>query len=510
MAPPVDRCTRRHDGAQAMTTFDPRVDQELLAVFERATRPDDCSEILQLFIGRVESRLGAVSRRPELARRWLDSRHVRDVAAEELLHSPATVRFVKRLFNFYFKDDLYGDLRSASTVILSSGSLDEHEWGLPATLKECLTSAVDRDWYGYSDSRGRETAREAVAAYEAVRLTDGAYGVANVALTLGATSAISTIADMVLGRKGRTCAPSLCVTPNYPPLVSAVERRGNVQLVPLASRGGHVDVEPLLAALRPDTPLVLLQTVGNPTGELVAESDLTRLIQTASPSTMIVLDECHEWLGPVHPISGRRTQPNVIRVQSMSKGWSAPGLKVGWILADEAVIDDFYECASTSYGGPPSVFYLMVEVLARMERWRLSSVTFIRNEHKREFESAYGFSIGSLQASYQAYCADRARREAGLLKMRSQTVQSLDRADFHVLSPQYSINVAADSQVDPDSYTSFRRLLYETGVSVFPGILTYCLRGGIVRVTAARQPTELAEGMKLLAGRLRGREAPPR
>lgn len=67
---------------------------------------------------------------------------------------------------------------------------------------------------------------------------------------------------------------------------------------------------------------------------------------------MILLDECHEWLGPKQVFSKVRAASNVIRVSSLSKNWSAPGVKAGWIMADAAFIASYYEYASTSFGGP--------------------------------------------------------------------------------------------------------------------------------------------------------------
>jgi aspartate/methionine/tyrosine aminotransferase len=471
---------------QSEETLLPTVDTRLLDLYERARNPEDAIELRDLWLGRVEQELGRNSHRGYLAEKWRAARPVRKVAPEEVLASRATPRMVKELFNWFFRDDLYGELRSSEHLILSSGSVDEEVWGLPETLKECIRFPLERDWYGYSDSRGRVPAREAIAAYESERIDGATYQAENVAITMGGTFAISSLGDFILLGAPRTGSPILCGIPNYPPLVESMARRRDVQLVPLPSTSGYMSLDPLVTALRPDTPLVLLQTVANPTGALVADSALERLIRTASPSTMVLLDECHEWLGPTERFSRVRASPNVVRVFSVSKGWSAPGLKVGWIIADPDFIKDYYEYASTSYGGPPSFFYTFVEVLARMERWLVNGIELPDVAELNEFEPSYHLELRHLQAAYQGYRNERIAREKALITLRDASIAGLAGVSKTIIIPRHSINMAVEFPGWEDSYKCFRDLLRETGVAIFPGILTFCLSGGTVRLTTAR------------------------
>ncbi|MEU1401638.1 pyridoxal phosphate-dependent aminotransferase [Streptomyces sp. NPDC005728] len=484
----------------AEVVMDPSPDDRMAEIFRRAADPADPMELRDLYLGRMEAELGRHSTRPELASRWRESTVRRPFGSEEILSSRATVRFVKEMFNYYFRDDLYGDLRPTADVILSGGAVDEEAWGLPGVLKECVSYALTRDWYGYSDSRGREASREAVARYESARMGFSAYGAENIALTMGATFAISSLADFLL-LGGTGTAPALCALPNYPPLVESVARRADTKLVPLPARDGTTSLRPLIDQLRPDTPLVLLQTAANPTGALVPEEELDELIQAASPNTAIVLDECHEWLGRPVSLSKLRAAPNVIRVSSLSKNWSAPGLKVGWIIADRAFVDEYYEYASTTFGGPPSFFYTLVEVLARMERWIVTGVEEPGTEQCGEFEPGYGVQPRALAAAYRAYRSDRLARQESLMALRDAVTGGLDLPGVSVMPAAYSINLALNFDDYADSYLCFRDLLRETGVSVFPGLLTFGLSGGTVRITSARRWEELSVALDRLATR---------
>lgn len=480
--------------AVPVSLFTPTVDDTTLEVFRRAVDPDDPHELRDLWLGRVEHRLGARALRPEQAERWRNSTVRRQVTAEDVLTSRATVRFVKELFNFYFRDDLYGRLRPDARHVLSGGSVDEEHWGLPETIKDTLRYALSRDWYGYSDSCGRTPAREAVAAYESARIADVAYTAANVALTMGGTFAVSSLADFVLSDSTHS-STALCAIPNYPPLVEAIARRTPVRLVPVSSDGGVMSVDPLIAALTPDTPLVMLQTAANPTGAGVAEADLERLVRAASPNTVILLDECHEWLGPRRVFSKVRAASNIIRISSLSKNWSAPGIKAGWIMADAAFIASYYEYASTSFGGPPSFLYTAIEVLARMERWMITGITEVGAAELGEFEDTYGLRRAGLQAAYDSYVQERDSRESALRTLRDASGARLAEV-AQVLGPEYSINTAAVFDRWDDSYLCFRDLLRETGVSVYPGILNFGFGSGVVRLTTARAWTDLSPALE--------------
>lgn len=478
--------------------LDPSPDDHLLEIFDRAVDPEDPSELRRLFIGRVESRLPIGTRlRPELAEVWGSSRVRRHVDPAEALSSQALILFVKQMFNYYFREDLYGALDRKDAILLSQGAVDEVCWGLPAAVKASVHYALTRDWYGYSDSRGRLAAREAIARYETARFPAASYEADNVAVTMGGTFAIACIADFVLANRPTT--PALCAIPNYPPLVAAIARRAPVTLVPTSVSGGRTHLRGLLAQLRPDTPMVLLQTATNPTGTLVDEAELERLVLTASPSTLIVLDECHEWLGPPTTISPARARANVVRVSSLSKTWSAPGLKVGWIVAATPFISDFYEYASTIYGGPPSFFYTAAEVLARFECWRVCGYDGAELGLAEEFEAQYGLDPAVLGRAYRSYRAERDGRESELIRLRDYVASELSRPGRQVLGAPYSINMAVAFEGYQDSYQLFRELFDAQSVALFPGLLTYCLGGGIGRVTTARPPQEIVAAIQRIS-----------
>ena len=174
-------------------------------------------------------------------------------------------------------------------------------------------------------------------------------------------------------------------------------------------------------------------------------------------------------------------------------------MKVGWLIASAGFVDAFYEYSSTNYGGPASVFYTMTEVTARMERWRIEGREDIGPAELGEFESSYGLDLDTLQRAYHRYSGQRHTRATDLALLRDASCQLLHDNGAGLLDPTYSINAAVDIGEARDGYVFFRDLLARSGVSVFPGILTFVLSQDLVRFTSARSWHDLSRGLPPLA-----------
>lgn len=422
-----------------------------------------------------------------------------DGDGEDVLSHPSTAGFVKELFNSFFRDELYGRYRDDSHIIFSSGSPHEPTFPLSDSLKSCVRIALDRDWYGYSDSRGRIPSREAIAALESERVAGSSLSDANVAVTIGGTFSASCLFDFLMSAQGRPAEPALCAVPNYAPVVASLAYRSPVRLVETPAAEGFTDLSGLLDALSLRTPLVFLQTVTNPTGLRVRAEQLAELQRKAAPSTLIVLDEAHDCYGPAWHLPQCLAADNVVRIASLSKRLSIPGIKLGWIVASRQVISEYYEYASTIYGGPPSFFYLLAEVAARFQRWMMQPDFEPAAEHLKEFESGYEFDLARIRAMFTDYATSEQRRQLHITGLRQRFAGELSKIGYDVTVPQYSVNLAVRPPSQEDGWVCYRRLLADAGVAVFPGILTMSFGDPLIRMTVARSEGEITEGLRRLA-----------
>lgn len=196
----------------------------------------------------------------------------------------------------------------------------------------------------YSHNLGIGTLREALAAY--VSRLHGATTADQVAVTSSGVSALMLAAQLVVGAGDRVVA----VTPLWPNLVEIPKILGaEVQTVPLrfGEQGWSLDVGQLLAALTPDTRLLLLNSPNNPTGWVMAREDQQAVLDHCRRlGVWIIADEVYERLcydgADVAPsfLDLARRDERVICVNSFSKAWLMTGWRLGWIVAPTALMGD--------------------------------------------------------------------------------------------------------------------------------------------------------------------------
>ena len=105
---------------------------------------------------------------------------------------------------------------------------------------------------------------------------------------------------------------------------------------------GH-DLAAMKAAIRPDTRIVWLANPNNPTGTFLPYGDIEDFIASISPEILVVLDEAYnEYL----PLSDRfdtlawvRRFPNVLITRTFSKIFGLAGLRIGYGVGSQAVVD---------------------------------------------------------------------------------------------------------------------------------------------------------------------------
>jgi histidinol-phosphate aminotransferase len=103
-----------------------------------------------------------------------------------------------------------------------------------------------------------------------------------------------------------------------------------------------VDVDAVLAAVGDRTRAVLIANPNNPTSTAVRTDALTRLVDGVPPDVLLVVDEAYREFvtDPDVPdaLSRFADRPNVVVLRTFSKAWGLAGLRVGYLVADPAVV----------------------------------------------------------------------------------------------------------------------------------------------------------------------------
>lgn len=106
------------------------------------------------------------------------------------------------------------------------------------------------------------------------------------------------------------------------------------------------DLDALIAAITPRTKLVVVGTPNNPTGSVITRAGIDRLIAALPERALLVIDEAYAEYAAMWPevdhadgLAAARGDRRVIVLRTFSKIYGLAGLRVGFAVADKAVIE---------------------------------------------------------------------------------------------------------------------------------------------------------------------------
>jgi aspartate/methionine/tyrosine aminotransferase len=209
----------------------------------------------------------------------------------------------------------------------------------PLTLRELVAMGVDLDALldqplGYSQSNGTVELRERIAAHypaaalEQIEVTNG-------------TSEANYLVALGLLRPGDVVAME---APNYMQ-IPGVARSLGAAVRPFRLRpeaAWEPDWEEFDRAVAPGTRLLYLSNPNNPTGAVLSDDAMARIVcRCEETGTWILADEVY--LGAEIDRPRTRsfwgTSDRVIVTSGLSKAYGIPGLRVGWIAGPAAIVE---------------------------------------------------------------------------------------------------------------------------------------------------------------------------
>ncbi len=190
----------------------------------------------------------------------------------------------------------------------------------------------------YGVHRGDPKLRELIAA-QADSDTISAH---DVLVSAGAAGGLFIIATSLLESKSHL----VVVRPNYATNLETPRAIGcDISCIDVSFDDGfRLDLSAVERAITPATRLISVTTPHNPTGTVLAWSELVALDQIAERhGCHLLVDETYRDLTHEHPYaSAASISPRVIAVSSLSKAFGTPGLRLGWIICrDQALLMRF-------------------------------------------------------------------------------------------------------------------------------------------------------------------------
>src|SRR3954463_15284672 len=208
----------------------------------------------------------------------------------------------------------------------------------PRTLRELTAMGFDLESFldvplGYSQSNGTIELRERIAALYPGATAD------HVEVTNGTSEANYLIA-LTQVRAGDVVAMQV---PNYMQMPGVARSLGaEVRTFQLQTdRGCEPDWDEFERAVTPNTRILYLSNPNNPTGSVLSEAAMRRIVERCEQTgTWLLSDEVY--LGA--EISRERTQSfwglsdRVVVTSGLSKAYGIPGIRIGWLVGPASLV----------------------------------------------------------------------------------------------------------------------------------------------------------------------------
>jgi histidinol-phosphate aminotransferase len=103
----------------------------------------------------------------------------------------------------------------------------------------------------------------------------------------------------------------------------------------------QVDIDALITSCNEKTALIFLASPNNPTGVLVSQAEITRILQNIPSTTILVVDEAYyEYVNKadkLNTISLLATYPNLVITRTFSKAYGLAGLRLGYSITNSEI-----------------------------------------------------------------------------------------------------------------------------------------------------------------------------
>jgi histidinol-phosphate aminotransferase len=227
-------------------------------------------------------------------------------------------------------------LRARFGAVLAELGSNENPLGPSPRVMDALRAAAPEEVYRYPDPQGLALRR---ALGEQLGVSAG-----EIALGNGSHELLMLLAQCFAGPGDEVVFSEFgfAVFPIATTAVGAQPRRAAALPVGSPMPRGH-DLDALAAQLGERTRLVYLANPNNPTGTWFTQEALGRFLARVHPSVPVVVDEAYfEYvteIGTGTALALRDRYRNLIVTRTFSKGYGLAGLRVGYAVADPAIVE---------------------------------------------------------------------------------------------------------------------------------------------------------------------------
>ena len=219
----------------------------------------------------------------------------------------------------------------------------EPDFPTPPHIAAAAHAAIDANFTKYTSNSGTDELKRAIT--DRYRSDCGVeYSTSEVIVTAGGKQALFNAVMVLFGAGDEVITHA----PGWPTLVEQIKLAEATPVIVRthAEDGFSLTASAILGAITPRTRGIIINSPGNPTGALIAESDLDTVAREAARRDIWVLvDLCYEKLiyDPTpHNLPGvlaRTLRDHTVLCGSASKAYAMTGWRCGWALAPAAVVN---------------------------------------------------------------------------------------------------------------------------------------------------------------------------
>jgi histidinol-phosphate aminotransferase len=165
----------------------------------------------------------------------------------------------------------------------------------------------------------------------------------NIVIGSGSNELLYASADITLDQNDEAIAP----VPGFPTYAKTIAMRGAVHVGVAVREDGVVDIDRTLAAVTPRTRLVYVASPHNPTGGLLEQAEIEKLVRDLPDDLLLHFDEAYYEFGrhaggpESLPLLAHRRGP-WIATRSFSKAYGLAGARVGYGITSSRELADAY------------------------------------------------------------------------------------------------------------------------------------------------------------------------
>jgi aspartate/methionine/tyrosine aminotransferase len=400
--------------------------------------------------------------------RWKETRHLVREQTSVAFSNPFRMQLADRMAEIE-PFHVMNILARARALEAQGRSIVHMEIGEPdfptaAPIVEAGIAALRDGHTQYTPALGLAELRAAIAASypEAARPDPN-----RVAVTPGSSGALTLIFGVLVNPGDEV----LMADPGYPCNRHFVRMfEGRARLVPVdAATSYQLTAELIRRHWTPATRAVLLSSPSNPTGTLVPDAEMMKIVAAVNAlgGTLIVDEIYHGLTYGVTAKSALQDSQDVFVVNSFSKYYGMTGWRVGWLVAPEGYVEAIDRLAQNIF-------------LAASTPGQHAALAAFRPDVRAELE----------------------RRRAEFQARRDYLLPALRALGFEIpVTPEGAFYLYADcGRFTPDSEAFARELLEKAGVAITPG-RDFGVQAPLrhLRFSYANTRAQLEEGVRRLA-----------